>query len=180
MENGVLPPPRFTLHRKDPHADKERAVSSFRQPRRRPVFLTERIILLNRPLQLFLLFGIFLCLCTAEGRSSVEQGLAFCHLDFVPPQEPFPHLSCCRVPESPKKKKRWLDLCFPGVSVPHLTYQSLSRQEAAEFLWAKPLAKEERSPAAACGFCMCFFRSPTPSPPNMHAATPLIQTTHLP
>jgi len=104
----------------------------------------------------------FLCLRAAEGRASPEQSLAFCRLDFVPPQEPFPRLSCCCISEPPKKKKKkLLDLCFPGVSVPHLTYQSLSRQEAAEMLSAKPSANGERSPAAACDFAR---RSPVSSP----------------
>lgn len=38
-----------------------------------------------------------LCLCTAEDKYSLKQGLAFCHLDFVPPQDPFPHLSSCHI-----------------------------------------------------------------------------------
>lgn len=167
MENGVLPPPRFTLHRKDPHADKERAVSSFRQPRRRPVFLPERIILLNRPLQLFPLFRMFFCACALQ-KADPPWSRAWLFVTWISCLLRSPSLTspAAAFQSLQKKKKKWLDLCFPGVSVPHLTYQSLSRQEAAELLWAKPLANEESSPAAACGFCMCFFGLQPPRPPT--------------
>lgn len=61
--------------------------------------------------------GVFV---PVRSQSFSEQDLAFCHLGFVPPQQPLPHLSCCCVSEPPKKIKR-LDSCFPGVSVPPLT-----------------------------------------------------------
>lgn len=55
-----------------------------------------------------------LCLCTAEDRSSLKQGLAFCHLDFVPPQDLFPLTSPTSTFHNLKNKfkPKVLDLCF--------------------------------------------------------------------
>lgn len=80
-EIGFLPPPCFTLYRKDPHADKERAVSSFRQPRRRLVFVAERSMLLNCPLKWLHLSRIFVTMCSRR-QVLLGAGLGFLYLGF--------------------------------------------------------------------------------------------------
>lgn len=152
-ENDVLPPPHFMLYRRQ-GGDSLQLLSA----EERTWSLAERRMLLNQLLKLPSLHDSLL-LCTAEDKSFLKQGLVFCHLDFVPPQNPFPYLSTSTFHNLKNKPKlQVLDLCFPGVSVPHLTHQSLSSQEAAEILWAKPLLNWELLPGAtAAAVATCSF-----------------------
>lgn len=122
-----------------------------------------------------------LCSCTAENRSSLKQGLAFCPLEFLPPQYLFPLTSPTSTFHNLKNKPKpkVLDLCFSGASVPHLTCQSLSSQKAAEILWAKPLLNWELFPAAAACSFACAFLVSNPLTPQHTCSHPLNPTPTL-
>lgn len=110
-----------------------RATSRFCQPRRRPVFLAEGSTLLNCPLKFLRLFRTFCACVQQEADPPWSRAWLFITWTSYILRSPFINSPAATF-QSLQKKRKLLDLCFPGVSVPHLTYQSLFRQEAAKIL----------------------------------------------